>query len=95
MLYKLAEGDKFFLLLYAQIGITSNNLHMTIEHKTCWQHKQKILLPGGQMRKDVMMKVMMRISVKGQDGRIPLEDEKVSEKRIVTNSLQISRMGEG
>lgn len=47
------------------------------------------------MRKDIMMKVMVRISVKGQDGRIPLEDEKVSEKRIMTNSLQISRMGEG
>lgn len=47
------------------------------------------------MKKDIMKKVMMRILIKGQDGKFPLEDEKVSEKRTVTNSLQISRMGEG
>lgn len=27
--------------------------------------------------------------------KFPLEDEKVSEKKLVTNSLQISRTGEG
>lgn len=64
--HKLAKGDKSFLFLYKQIGIMSNNLHMTIEHKTCLgTQTKKNLLPGGQMRKDIMKKVMVRISGKG------------------------------